>query len=311
MARPLRIQFPGAHYHVINRGLERRHVFLGDTDHRSFLDLLQDIHTRWQVEVLAYCCMTTHYHLFLHTPLGNLSRVMRHLDGLYTQQFNRRHVRDGPLFRGRYKALLVDTDAYLLQVVRYIHLNPVDAGVVSDPLTYPWSSHHLYHQQQPPTWLARDKILAFFRDLSAFDEFIAEGNEASLLAFYARKRWSLFLGDEGFVQHALQPVRMSAEHPRTERTPQFPCLDAVSRFVCQRTGASPESLRAGRQGRRNLPRSLAVYLASRVAGFPHQEICEYFHLGTHGAVTRVCQRTERLLSNDAGVRELIDLRVKA
>ena len=305
MARPLRVQFPGAYYHVMNRGLQRRPVFLGAADHHRFLDLLQDIHGRWQVEVFAYCCMTTHYHLFLQTPLGNLARVMRHLDGLYTQGFNRAHGRDGPLFRGRYKSLLVDADAYLLQIVRYIHLNPVEAGLAADPLTYHWSSHRLYHQHQTPAWLASERILAFFDDLPAFDQFIAEGNGRSLSVFYQRKRWTPFLGDEQFVRRALEQTRVSPENPRAERTPQFPTIDAVVRFVCQRTATPLDAIQIGYRGRRNVPRSLAVFLSSRVAGFPHREICEYFHFETCGAVTRVCQRTEGLLSADPDLRHLI------
>ena len=308
MARPLRVEFPGAHYHVMNWGFERRPIFLRDADHRRFVDLLQEVSDRWRVEIFAYCCMTTHYHLLLHTPLGNLSRVMRHLGGLYAQRFNRADGRDGPLFRGRYKALLVDADAYLLQVVRYIHLNPVEVGVVSDPGAYPWSSHSLYRRSQPPEWLARGKVLAMFSDLQAFERFVAEGNEQSLTAFYQRERWSPFLGDDAFVARALEKARLSSAHSRAERTPQFPTIDAVVRFVCQKTGASPDAVVASQRGQRNFPRTLAIYISGRIAGFPYPEICRYFRLGTHGAVTRVCQRTERLLSSDHALRRLIQQR---
>lgn len=305
MARPLRVEFPGAHYHVMNRGLERRPIFLHEADHRRFVDLLQEISGRWQVQIFAYCCMATHYHLLLQTPLGDLSRVIRHLNGLYAQRFNRASRRDGPLFRGRYKAILVDADAYLLQVVRYIHLNPVEAGGVSDPGAYPWSSHSLYRRHQPPEWLACDKVLAMFSDLRAFERFIAEGNEQSLTAFYARTRWSPFLGDDAFIARALGKVHFSSAHSRAEQTPQFPSIDAVVRFVCQKTGAPHESVIASHRGQRNLPRSLAIYISGRMAGFAYPEICRYFRLRTHGAVTRVCQRTERLLSRDHALRRLI------
>lgn len=289
----------------MNRGLERRQTFFSYADHRRFTDLLQDIHERWRAEIFAYCCMTTHYHLLPHTPLGNLSRVMRHLNGLYTQRFNSAHGRDGPLFRGRYKALLVDADTYLLQVVRYIHLNPVEAGLVDDPGRYPWSSHHLYRQRETPEWLAREKLLALFPNPEAFEHFVAEGNAQSLTAFYRRKRWTPFLGDDAFVLRALKQARLSSEHPRAEKTPQFPTIDAVVYFVSRRTGAPPETVVVRRPGRRNLPRSLAIYLSSRIAGFAYSEICQYFHLATHGAVTRVCQRAERLLARDDSLRELI------
>ncbi len=125
MPRPLRIEYPGAVYHLMNRGSARQKVFLGSADYREFLKTLSEAHDLWEIEVLAYCLMPNHYHLCLRTPRGNLSRVMRHIDGLYTQRFNRGHRRDGSLFRGRYKAILVDADEYLLAVVRYVHLNPV------------------------------------------------------------------------------------------------------------------------------------------------------------------------------------------
>lgn len=144
VAQPLRVEFPDACYHVMNRGLGRQPVFRAETDYLDFVALLEGIAQRWAAAIYAYCCMSTHYHLLLQTPLGNLSRIMRHIDGLYTQRSNRRRRRDGPLFRGRYKAILVDTDMYLWQIVRYIHLNPVRAGLVTDPGAYAWSSHRLY-----------------------------------------------------------------------------------------------------------------------------------------------------------------------
>jgi putative transposase len=120
MARPLRIQYPGAVYHVMNRGGSRQKIFLDEKDHQVFLNTIGEIYDRWGVEVFGWCLMGNHYHLCLRTAEGNLSRVMRHLDGLYTQRFNRFHGRDGALFRGRYKAIVVDKDNYLAQVVRYM-----------------------------------------------------------------------------------------------------------------------------------------------------------------------------------------------
>ena len=161
MARPLRIAYPGAFYHVVNRGLEQRVIFADRTDYASFLNLLQRLHESFGFRVHSYCLMPTHYHLYLETPGGNLPRLMQQLDSRYTQRFNRRHRRNGPLFQGRYKALLVDKEGYSLAVSRYIHLNPVKAKLVRTPEDYAWSSFATFLGRRPPavfqetTWLLR------------------------------------------------------------------------------------------------------------------------------------------------------------
>ena len=163
MVRPLRIEYPGAWYHVMNRGLGRKNIFLTPQDRSGFFDILGDTSETFKFEVHAYSLMDNHYHLLIHTPKGGLGRAKRHLNGVYTQQFNKRHRTDGPLFRGRYKALLVETDEYLLQLLRYIHLNPVEAGICRNPLEHAWTSHGAYFRPRlRPQWLVRDEVLGGF-----------------------------------------------------------------------------------------------------------------------------------------------------
>ncbi|MFQ5788817.1 MAG: transposase, partial [Thermodesulfobacteriota bacterium] len=189
MSRPLRIQFPGATYHVMNRGIARQKIFLVTRDYEEFLRTLTETHELWGVEVFAYCLMSSHYHVCLRTPEGNLSRVMRHVDGLYTQRFYRMHGRDGPIFRGRYKAIVIDADRYLTAVVRYIHLNPVEAGIVKKPEVYKWSSHINYlRPQRAPEWLNATELLEGFSSVGEFQEFVLSGNEDKLREFYTRGR---------------------------------------------------------------------------------------------------------------------------
>lgn len=161
--------------------------------------------------------MGNHYHMCLRTPEGNLSRVMRHLDGLYTQRFSRRHQRDGALFRGRYKAIVVDTDNYLAQVVRYIHLNPLGAGLVREPESYAWSSHRFYlRRNQVPEWLRLDEVMSEFRSIAQFHEFVLEGNDSALEKFYKNSRQSPALGDKEFRNELMEkPLRVDREHPAT------------------------------------------------------------------------------------------------
>ena len=129
MSRPLRIEYEGAWYHVMNRGRRFEDIFDSPDNYTAFVELLKDTSEMWNVRIAAYCLMPNHYHLLVCTPDANISRSMRHLNGLYTQAYNRDHKCDGPLFRGRYKSILVSADDYLLQLVRYIHRNPLKAGI--------------------------------------------------------------------------------------------------------------------------------------------------------------------------------------
>ena len=133
MTRPLRIEFPGALYHVTSRGDRREAIFIDDADRQSLLAVLEQAMDRFDAVVLAYCLMGNHYHFVMHTRRANLSRLMRHFNGVYTQDFNRRHGKVGHLFQGRFKAVLVDRDAYLLEVCRYVELNPVRAAMAQAP----------------------------------------------------------------------------------------------------------------------------------------------------------------------------------
>ena len=141
MARPLRIEFEGALYHVTSRGDERRDIFLDDADREAFLQILGDVVRRFAWRCHAYCLMGNHYHLLIETPNANLSRGMRHLNGVYTKRFNRTHERVGHVMQGRYKSILVDKDEYLLELARYVVLNPVRAGVVRSARDWKWSSY--------------------------------------------------------------------------------------------------------------------------------------------------------------------------
>ena len=163
MARALRITFPGAFYHVTSRGNERKAVFKSTRDREKFLEYLDSATQRYDALIHAYCMMDNHYHLLLETPSGNLSQIMRHINGAYTTYFNVKRGRSGHLFQGRYKAILVDIDEYAKELSRYIHLNPVRAKIVETPEEYNWSSYHFYiGKQEPARWLYRDFILGYF-----------------------------------------------------------------------------------------------------------------------------------------------------
>ena len=163
MARPLRITYPGAWYHVTSRGNEQKEVFKSRRDRERFLDYLASATERYGAAIHCYCLMSNHYHLLLETPDGNLSQIMRHINGAYTTYFNVKRKRAGHLFQGRFKAILIEADEYAMELSRYIHLNPVRANMCGEPGEYSWSSFKSYiGQSKAPEWLKTDFILDYF-----------------------------------------------------------------------------------------------------------------------------------------------------
>ena len=210
MARPLRIEFPGAVYHVTSRGDRRNPVFVDDTDRSAFLALLGRMVERLDAQVLAYCLLRDHYQLVLYTRRANLSLLMRQLNGVYTQDFNRRHGKAGPVFQGRFKAILVDREAYLLELCRHVDLTPVRAGMVAQPGDWLWSSCLAHTGRQPtPPWLDTPGLHRFIlgRDVNtARDHRAAAARYAKWVAAAPEVRlWEeglrqqIYLGDDAFV----------------------------------------------------------------------------------------------------------------
>ncbi len=194
MARPLRIDFNGAWHHVMNRGRQRENIFHDAQDYKAFIDLLKSTSEMFRVNVAAYCLMSNHYHLLLQSSEGNLARAMRHLGGVYTQWFNRRHSLDGQLFKGRYKAILVGEDEYLQGLVRYIHHNPLKAGLAKSLEEYPWSSHLGYLRRADTwKWLHTEALLSLFSDDPAkaraeYGRFMAQDENEEIERIFSLKK---------------------------------------------------------------------------------------------------------------------------
>jgi putative transposase len=231
MSRPLRLNFPGAIYHITSRGNARAAVYLGDEDKQYFLNLLAHCVEKFNWICHAYCLMDNHYHLLIETPDANLQMGMRQLNGVYTQQFNRRHARVGHVFQGRYKAILVDKDSYLLELCRYVVLNPVRAKMVALPEHYGWSSYAaMMDSQKETTWLSKEWILSQFSSRQSnarkrYRQFVLEGiDQASPLN---QLKGQVLLGGEDFVE-ALRPYIQDSkkmdEVPRAQRLLNRPAL---------------------------------------------------------------------------------------
>ncbi len=178
MTRPLRIEFPGAFYHVTSRGNERKDIFKSLQDREKFLFYLESATKRYGAAIHVYCLMDNHYHIFIETPLGNLSKIIQHINGAYTNYYNKKHERSGHLFQGRYKAILVEADEHAKELSKYIHLNPVHAGIVNTPEEYKWSSFRYYISKgKAHKWLKRDLILNTFNGkqetaMRMYEEFV-------------------------------------------------------------------------------------------------------------------------------------------
>ena len=307
MARPLRIEYPGAIYHVMNRGVARQAVFRETDDYARFLHVLGESHALWGVEVLAYCLMKNHYHLCLRTPFGNLARVMRHVNGVYTQRVNRAHRRDGAVFRGRYKALVIEVETYLAAVIRYIHLNPVNAKVVTSPEGYRWSSHGQYmNPRGAPPWLTVDDVLSDYGSPRAFHEFVVAGNEEALEAFYATKQLKPVLGTDRFRAWVRKKVRtFSREHPRHERTSLRPSVQQVIKAVANVFGVERSVLYQGRRGVANDARKIAMYLVKRLCDLTLQETASQFGVASYGSVGWACAHIRAKLAKDRQFRKQV------
>ncbi len=248
MARPLRIEFPGAIYHVTSRGDRREAIYQDDVDKQAQLDVIAQALDRFDAQLLAYCLMGNHYHLVLHTRQGNLSRLMRHVNGVYTQRYNRRHSVVGHLLQGRFKAILVDRDAYLLALCRYVERNPVAAGIVSDVAEWPWSSYRAHIGQcATPAWLDSDGLHGYLLGRAAetkedrrvackrYAQHVAHAPASDGSFWQDALQGQVFLGDKLFAERMrqlAQPTRRAAsEVPREQRLQHRSWADCVA--ICK------------------------------------------------------------------------------
>ena len=279
MARPLRLEFPGAVYHITARGDRREAIFLDDEDRLRFIELLAR-ETKQQGWLLyAFCLMDNHYHLLLETPQANLVRGMRRLNGVYTQAFNRAHGLVGHVLQGRYKSILVDKDAYLRELCRYVVLNPmrVKKPLVKSLGHYSWSSYLATAGRMPvPQWLALGPVQALFGTskaaaIKAYERFVAEGLGAP--SPWSELRAQVYLGSKPFLKRMQRRIaKQSVENvPRAQRQPARPDAQAVLSEVAKRHGMSPQQVLD-----RSHPQAfkLAVYRLRREANLPLRKVAE-------------------------------------
>ncbi len=275
MARPLRIEYPGAVYHITTRGNAYQDVFLDDTDRERFLEILGEVIERFNWLCHGYCLMMNHYHLLIETVDPTLSRGMRQLNGVYTQVFNRRHKQVGHLFQGRYKAILVEKEAYLLELSRYIVRNPVRAKMVAAPEEWEWSSYRAtVGLVEPPPFLTTDWILGQFHNerekaRRLYREFVTEGIDRSP---WRELKGQIYLGTEKFIKSIPKPGVKLNEVPREQRL--------INRLTLEEIFADADT------------RDEGILAAYRDHGYTMWEIAEF--LGVHYAtVSRRLRKAEQ------------------
>jgi len=307
VVRPLRIEFPGAWYHVANRGAGRRPVFVSDDDRESFLELLGELEERFGVEIHAYSLAGNQYHLLVHTPNGGLGRGMRHLDGVYTQRYNRRQHSDGPLFRGRYKAIVVDPDAHLARVSRYIHSVPLALGVGESLKSYRWSSCLAYIKAaEEPHWLHTKTVLSAFgqkQRRKRYRAYMKDGIDEQTRAFYAAKRMAPVLGGAAFrdrVREHLGTYQGDREHAALEWLRERPTIKRIVKATAEVFGVPPKRIYESRRGRgsRNIPRVAAMALCRSPRGHSLGDIASAFGIGHYASVSVAANRLKGMVNAD-------------
>ncbi len=293
MSRPLRIDLAGGVYHVTARGDQRGAIYFADADRRAWLDVLGEVCERYGWRCHAWCQMTNHYHLLIETPEGNLSHGMRQVNGVYTQYVNRAYRRVGHLFQGRYKAILVEKEAYLLEVARYVVLNPVRAFMVDTVGEWPWSSYSaMVRHTAVASWMERDWLLGQFgmtrsAAIAAYADFVRAG--VGQEPIWSHLRGQLYLGDEAFVAD-MQNRGLGGdlrEVPRMQRRAPPRPLTTYSGAGHSRHEAMARAYLAGGYSQREIADHFGVHYATVSRAVKRFKAAERVHPETTGSPREV------------------------
>lgn len=283
MARPLRIEFPGAVYHITSRGNARQAIFTDDEDRGGFLDVLSMVVERFKWLCHAYCLMENHYHLLIETPNANLSKGMRELNGVYTQGFNQRYRRVGHLFQGRYKAIIVEKDHHLLSLCRYVVLNPVRVGLIRKPEQWRWSNYKAtIGLAKRPSFLTIDWVLSQFGGrkrmaMEKYRRFVMEGIDKE--SPWETLKGQIFWGTDEFIKQLsslLDEKESIKEVPKVQRYAARPPLGELFK---------------GKKGKERTAEDRAIYDAYVRHGYTMKEIADHLHFH-YATISRAIKRVE-------------------
>ena len=313
MARPLRLEYADAVHHVMSRGIEGRNICLDDADRNLWADILARAAERFGWRVFAWCLLDNHFHLFLRTPEAGLAPGMRQLNGDYAGYFNRRHGRLGPLMQGRYKSVLVENAGHWGELSRYIHLNPVRAGLVERPENWFWSSYRAYHRPAlRPEWLDCGTVLEEFgKDertaRRAYRKFMAEGLGRKLDNPVSRAAHGLVLGSDEFVKRVRALLAGRGSHPEVPqlgRLGRGVDLDRLVDWVCDKLKADRSSWTQGRRSD-DLDRAICAFVVRRASGARLRDVAAALGYRSQSAVTVACRRVTEAMG-EAKVRRQVE-----
>lgn len=306
MARRPRVHFPGALFHVISRGNQGQSIYKDDEDHRRFQGLLGEVVKRDSITLYAYVLMPNHFHLLLEVSRAPLAKAMQSLLYRYTRHYNQRYRKIGHLFQGRYRAILCDRDSYLMELIRYLHLNPVRAGLISDPRRYRWSSHRDYLRGKADSGLAVGRGLAMWgtrrgQAMQTYGQFIRDGITDGHRQEYYEVKEQRYLGDEDFVEVVHQAI-----DEREEGRPVKIAMGDVVQEIARGAGVSDNVLfnrGRGRMGSRL--RAEAAYVGREVGGISLTEAAKY--LGRDlSTMSLALKRLEEGLRSDRHERDRLE-----
>jgi REP element-mobilizing transposase RayT len=297
----------------MNRGRRGENIFTDREDHEAFITLLQETSEMFNLRVFAFCLMSNHYHILVQTPDGNLSRAMRHLNGVYTQRYNRRRNIDGQLFRGRYKSVLVQEDVHLLELLRYIHRNPVRAHMCEAVGDHLWSSHHGYISSAKKwDWLHKKPLLDMFDEnlLKAerqYKSFVQCEDSVEVTNFFSKKNLASFFGSRDFIKWVKATYQQLQKHTEIPQARQLaPTIAEIKLVVCQYYKVEDRRFEQTKRGQVNEPRNVAIYLARKKCGLRLEEIGREFALLKYSSVSSIVTRTENLLKNNRQLRDRVE-----
>jgi putative transposase len=311
MARPLRLEYEGAFYHVTSRGNERRNIFFGKADYEKFLSYLRGAEKKYGIVLHGYVLMTNHYHLLIETPAANLSKVMHYLNGGYTGYINTKKNRSGHLFQGRYKAIIVDRDSYLGELSRYIHLNPVRAGLVRAAEDYPYSSYRLYLSGGGDNLVSTEVVLQLVGGGKAdarkqYRAFVEAGMDREPENPTKNLYGGLILGGTEFIKEMLRKLKVEylgkteISHRRFLKSAGM--HDEIMALVAEKYQVSEEDVL---EGRRREAKKVAIYLLKKHTGMANRAIGEQFGGLSYSAVAKTCGRLEEEMGKKRRLRTLI------